>query len=388
MPKRTRTHLLPLFLLPFLWTGCGSGSSGTSGEATREPTPMVLEQSYEERGDQPLGHYTSLLQVGDALMAGTEDGLEVFTYDPDGGFTPTKHHKLQSSPAARSEVHQIRHGQGDDVWVSTSDGLARFQGTRFQLQEQSGPARDAAALGQVVWIARSNSVEVYDPGSSKISKMPILLRDGAETSDLTGTRQPLSMLHVDDSTLLVGTQFGILVAKHTGSSISWKHLYGKWDRVMGDTIFTEPGNCPLPGNRINNLRLSPDGKTVAACTDRGLATFEVAELGDWKVFQGAHRELKSGEPGKGISHEVVPGEVEMPSSDVNDVAFGPRHLYLATLKGLVRVSREGPRAEKAQLFGLEEGLPSSQVTALQVDPGGQRLYVATRYGLAGIRLTQ
>jgi ligand-binding sensor domain-containing protein len=318
-------------------------------------------------------------------MTGSEDGVEIFDYDDKKGFTSFAKYPLRASPASLSKIYRIRHGEGSDLWLSGSDGLAQFSGIDFKLQEQSGPARDAVVFRKAVWIARSHGIEVYEPVLSKLSEMPILLQDGSETSGLTGTRQPLSILTVNDSTLLVGTQFGLLVATHSGTSLHWKHLYGKWDRVMGESIFQEPGNCPLPGNQVYNLRLSPDGKYVAACTDKGLAVFDSATQKNWTIYQGVHR-VNRGEPGRGIIHREIKGEVAMPSSDITDVAFGREDLYLATRKGLVVVSRKGPKARPALVLGLDEGLPSSQVTGLEFDAKTKTLLVATRYGLATFRV--
>jgi len=379
---QTTFALLPLLLV----AGCG-GSAGSASDpaATTQAPPLKLLHTFEEHGDQPRGRYHAIQLVGTQVMAGTEDGVEMFTYDPASGFTATTHHALSASPASKSKVHRIRAGRGDDLWVSTSDGVARFVGTEFKVQEQSGPARDAADFQGVVWIARSNGLEVYEPELPKLSEMPIMLRDGSETSDLTGTRQPMSLVSAAADTLFVGCQFGMLQVTHTGTSLSWRHHYGSWDRVAGNSVIPQDGNSALPGNRVYNLRVSPDGSQLAACTDGGLALVDLPDLKDWKVYQGMHRVNRS-DPIKGIYHEEVPGNVEMPSSDVHDVAFGPKRLFLGTSKGLVLVSREGPKAMPAQVVGLDDGLPSSRVTGLAVDEARRILFVATGYGLAAFQL--
>lgn len=380
-------RLAPLLSLGLaLAAGCGSKApSPEAAAATLAGPTLRLLHAFDERGDQPRGRFTAVAVEGEQILAGTEDGLEVFAYDETNGFQSQAHHALRAGTVSPSRVQRIRRGRGEDLWVSGTDGLARFQGVSFKLQEQSGPARDAADFDGIVWIARSNGLEVYQPELPKLSEMPIVLHDGAETSELTGTRQPLSACTVAPDVLLLGTQFGLLKVQKANNSLQWNHLYGPWDRVAGNNVLPQEGNCSLPGNRVLNLRLSPDGKQVALCTDGGLAVVDLPEMKSWTTYQGTHRVNRS-DPIRGIYHEEIPGEVAMPSSDVLDVAFGERHLFLGTKKGLVVVSREGPKAMAAQVIGLDEGLPSSQVNGLALDPTRGILFVATQYGLAAYKL--
>lgn len=385
-------HRLPLAALAgvcLAMTGCG-GKSATGVGATDAGPALKALHTFEEHGEEPRGRYTAIHRVGDTLLLGTEDGLEVFQYSPDQGFVSTAHHKLRSSPVSPAVVHRIRPGEGQDVWVASSEGIARFtvggdEGVKFQVQESSGPAKDAGVYGGAVWLARSNGLEVYEPLIPKLSEMKIMLRDGSDTSGNTGTRQPLSMVAMGADDLWIGCQFGILQVHRSKTSLDWSHLYGKWYLPQGDFVAEQEGNSPLPGNRVYNLRTSPDGTELAACTDGGLAVFQPGNKDSWKVYQGIHREPRA-QPGRGIYHEEVPGNVDMPSSDVVDVAFGSQHLYLATRKGLVVVSREGPRGQTAQVLGLDEGLPSTSVTGVVLSEDGKTLFVATQYGLAAFQL--
>lgn len=366
-------------------TGCG-GKATSGGGASSEAPPLKPLHTFEEHGEAPRGRYTTIHRVDDLLLLGTEDGLEVFQFDATTGFLSKGHHSLRASAVSPAVVHHIRPGDGSDVWVASSEGIARFEvggdkGFEFKVQESSGPAKDAAVFTGAVWLARSNGLEVYEPLIPKLSEMKIMLRDGSETSTNTGTRQPLSMASVGTEDLWIGCQFGLLQVHRAKTTLDWSHKYGKWYLPQGDFVSEQEGNSPLPGNRVYNLRTSPDGAELAVCTDGGLAVFRPGDESSWKVYQGMHREPRA-QPGRGIYHEEVPGNVDMPSSDVMDVAFGATRLFLATRKGVVVVSREGPRARPAQVVGLDDGLPSSNVTGVVLSEDGKTLFVATQYGLA------
>ncbi len=378
-----RSSRLLLLLLPVALgvTGCGSSQKADSEPTTATAAPLKMLHTFEEFGESPRGRYTALLPIEDKLLVGTEDGVETFSYSPKTGFKTEERTPLKSSPGVSAVVSNIRPGKPGETWVASSEGVARFRGLKFDLQESSGPAKDSDVFRDSVWIARSNGLEVYEPALSSMNAMPILLRDGADTSENIGTKQPLSILRVDEETLAVGTQFGLVFAKRNPTGIQWSHKFGKWYLMQGSYVSVQEGNAPLPGNRVYRLRLSPDGTQVAACTDGGLALFNAKTLSDWVIYQGMHR-VPHAEPGRGLSHKEVPGNVDMPSSDIYDVAFGDKHLYLATKKGLVIVSREGPSAAKAIYVGLDEGLPSSQVNSVRLSPDKSVLYVATQYGLA------
>jgi ligand-binding sensor domain-containing protein len=370
-------------------TGCG-GKATSGGESSDEAPPLKVLHTYEEHGEAPRGRYTSIYLAGDLLLAGTEDGLEVFRYEPANGFVSQAHHPLRASPVSPAVVQRIRPGDAGDVWVASSEGIARFQlggekGIEFKVQESSGPAKDAALFTGAVWLARSNGLEVYEPLIPKLSEMKIMLRDGSDTSTNTGTRQPLSMVSQGADDLWIGCQFGLLQVHKAKTTLDWSHKYGKWYLPQGDFVSEQEGNSPLPGNRIYNLRVSPDGSVLAVCTDGGLATFRPDDPKSWKVYQGIHREPRA-QPGRGIYHEEVPGNIDMPSSDVMDVAFGEKRLFLGTNKGLVMVSREGPRARPARVVGLDDGLPSSHVTGVVLSADGKTLFVATQYGLAAFEV--
>lgn len=386
MAERARSPLL-LPLLALLLAGCGGSSKDSAEEAAAasKAAPLKILHTFEARGDQPSGIFHAIAVVGETLLAGTEDGLDVLAYDPAEGFVEKSRVPLRSNPVSAAKVHHIRVTGPGEAWIASSDGVARFQGGKVNLQEQSGPARDVTVFKGVTWIARSRSMELYEPVSSQIKKVALDIQSDEEGSNLPQVKQPLSFCPTSSDDLYVGTQFGLLHCHWTGQGDpGWRHHYGKWDRVSGNSILPVPGNNKLPGNRIYNLRLSPDGKRLAVCTDKGLGLVDLETLKDWTHFVGLHRVNKA-DSVRGLFHEEVPGNVDMPSSDIHDMAWGMGVLYLATPKGLVVVPAAGPGTGPVTVMDVSSGLPSSNVTGLALDPQRKILFVATSFGLAALR---
>lgn len=377
-------------------SGCGGGSSKSSASdesaAAREEGWKVTHV-FEELGDQSLGHYHSLALLPEAgpqgetrLLVGTEHGLQIYHYDRGQGFSAQAHHPLQQNPTTETEVRAIHPAPDGTLWIASSDGVAQYDPSQdaFPFQETSAPIHDVAlAKNGNLWLARARSLEFLQRVSSKVSEIPILLSDGAETSNMAGTKTPRVLARQGEETLWIGTEFGVIRLENKEQGFEFRHFFGPWYRVLGNSVDLQPGNTNLPGNRVLQVRVAEDNGQLAFCTDGGLALVD-PDLKTWKIYQGMHRVMKSN-PVQGIYHEEVPGAIGLPSSDIEDVAFvGPKSLFLATKAGLALVSREDPRARKPKIFGLDQGLPSEKVEALAFDSTRNILFVATRYGLAAL----
>lgn len=379
-----RTLLVITLTSALLSLGCGGSEPSKATETSVKAAPLKVLHTFESRGDQESGRFTAVYLQGEQLLVGSEDGLDVFTYDPAQGFVEGPRFELRASPVSKAVVHNIRPG-ADGLWISSSEGVARFKGGKIDLQEQSGPARDAAEFTGGLWIARSHSVEIFDPVLSQTKAFP-LPKGGADlASQQSGAKAPMSVVRASDMLLALGTQFGVQVLSRSKTGAGWSHFYGPWDLPSGTTIQRMDGNSRLPGNRIYNLRMSPDGTKLAVCTDGGLALVDPNDIaGEATLYVGTHRVNKA-DPIRGIYHEEVPGNVEMPSSDIADVAFGEGVIYAATPKGLAVLPAAGPSAGPTRVLTIEDGLPSNKIQALAYDAPSKRLFVATGFGLAAMK---
>ncbi len=381
--------VLILASIPVLFlVGCGGGPSARPQAVTKAGPPVRVLHTYEAQGETAGGDFTAVLAIGSRVLAGSKDGVELLEYHPESGFQSISRFPLRANPTSPSEVFHLRRSGDGTLWASTSDGVARFRDAGFDLQEQSGPARDAAPFRDALWIARSHTLEVFEPVSSRTDRLPILLSREQEDAALPQTRMPLSLCPTSAERILVGTQFGLLTVTHKGSTLEWTHMFGPWDRTDGRGITPMPGNSKLPGNRILNLRVAPDSKRVAVCTDHGLAVYDLDNPGGtWKNFVGLHR-VNRADPVQGLFHEEVPGNVEIPSSDISDAAFGQGAIFAGTAKGLAVLPEGGAGTGAVHFLTSEDGLPSSRVNGVDLDPTRPILFVATSFGLAALEITR
>ena len=238
---------------------------------------------------------------------------------------------LSENGLPQNTVQAIAQTPDGYIWIGTQEGLARFDGVKFQIfDKQNTPqlnSNDIRSLfvdgSGVLWIATSSGL--------------IRRWDATEFEAFANQKWAgnyLGPIVKDDSSVRFVTTRGL--------------------------VSCQAGKCALDemietlANSIKNLFVRADG-TVLVFTSTGLKVLKDGALTEWTA--------------EGLQ-----------SANVTAIAEGnDRTLWVGTSDGISEV-RDG----KARLYSISEGLPNGRVTCLKVDREGA-VWIGTSNGLARLR---
>jgi ligand-binding sensor domain-containing protein/signal transduction histidine kinase len=258
--------------------------------------------------------------------------------DPARRVTQYQHHAWGAEDGLpQNTVLSLAQAQDGALWVSTAEGLLRFDGARFQLfDKRNTPAlhsHAAHALLQdsqgVLWVGTNQGLVAYEGG---------VFRRVASEGPLA--RAVVTALAVDASGLYVATSEGL--GRLRGEHFELLGGAGATPLTGVTTLLHDAAGTLWAGGSAGLHRAGPDGRLVPVRLEPGEATTAAPSAGPPLVTS-----LREGRDGS---------------------------LWVGSWAGLYRL-----RGGQQDLFTPEDGLPSLRVTALFEDRDAN-LWVGTRLG--------
>lgn len=294
---------------------------------------------------------------------GISEGKGVFEYTRNG-----VQHFSTSNGLPSDFVTGIAAGRRGEMWVASTRGLARIDGS--EAQAYPGPSLSALALdrsGDVWAVGERGTLEHWNGSAFEQRRLPLL----------TAGSTIQTLLFASDGTLWVGTSDGLL------------HESGQERRITRDD--------GLAGNTIFTLSQAQDGSILAG-TNEGFSRIRGADIESFGPKQGlsqstvyAIAEDRQGSFWVGtkrglnqfLDRRTIPLTTSegLPTNDVGPVLQDGRGvLWVGTLgSGLAHKTAKGFAVENTT-----DGLSSNVVIALANDPDGG-LWAGTDKGLDLLR---
>lgn len=323
-----------------LWLGFGAAGGGIARLDGSTVTRTLPADGLPDADIRAL-----LGDLGSSLWIGTARGA---TYFDGADWTPL------AAPAdlPSQTIHDLL-SREDGLWVATAAGLSRFDGRWSHVGTTDGLANaDVRAVAQAVdgtlWAAHTNPLLglSVQQGNGRWQAITCALDTPASRRISAGALAP-------DGARWFATDNGI--SRYDG--LAWRH-------------FTTADG--LPDNRVSDLQIDAAGQVWIA-TPRGIARFGD---GQWtRQAAEAASQLAVG-PG-GAVWAVTEGQVARLEGDTLRLVEQPRStiiraitasddaLWAATPDGAARFDGRSWR-----FFTTEDGLPSSDVTAVARDSAG------------------
>lgn len=289
-------------------------------------------------------------------------------------------------------VLSLAQTRGGDLWIGTANGLARFDGQKFQtLSRRTTPALwhdDIEALAEddegALWIGTLGGLNVLRRGTISAYRLagnePCVLSLSARGSIVwVGTERGLyridrrepnvvrffpsgrvrAVAELPDGTLLVGSEEGLLRLGRRGLR-PFGPPADSIGRVL--TILPEPDGSLWLGSSRGLYRLSGGGLTLAGSGDRPSVIRALLRTRSGDVWIGAREGLFRIEGGvprlatSSLANEVVPALLEDRDGDV----------WAGTVtSGLVRLGKD-----PVSTFDFGDLLPDQSVWAVAADARG------------------
>lgn len=385
-PAVTARRTLPLVIAMLAATaGCLTSGGDAPAPPPAGTSPAVLATA-SLSPDESDEYITSLCLAGTTLWVGTEHAVYEVAYQT----TPPALSVVSRHAAAVDDgrINEIR-ADGDAVLVASAEGFSRRSSGEW-LRNETGNVNDVMRVGDDLWAATNNGLEVLRSGSREWRPLEV-----ASVTDYFPTKKMTCMATDATASVWVGTEFGLhhfdlrgqtelkarLAAVSSGAAPAgapgvgplWKRWFGAYQNPSGGLLSTVEGNCGLEGNQIKRIRWDAGGKRFAVCTERGVNFFDGAS---WTSLTGTGDVFTMNEAGELVRRQVE-GSVAIPTPEAYDVAVDGPVVWMATRSGLARV---GPD-RSTTLVTLEHGLPSNGVRALALDAGRGVLFVGTENGL-------
>ncbi len=259
------------------------------------------------------------------------------------------------------------------IWVGTNEGLARFDGNRFERLPQDTPA-------QVRCLFEDREGDLWVGASTGLARFRDDLFTAYGRSEGLPSDDPNTVFQDSHGRLWVGFHDSGLMLLEGGP----RHVYTTRDGLPNNEIFSirETGNGDLLIGAREGMARMHDGKFTRFKPSDPLARFSVFDVLEdsagrtWLATGGGLGELV------GNRYQVViPGEPMLIAAVVTLSEDGSGGLWAGTYgKGLWHIG-----GGERHLYTTAEGLPSDAIRSLERDPDGT-LWIGTfGGGLAAFR---
>ncbi|MEM7658149.1 MAG: two-component regulator propeller domain-containing protein, partial [Bacteroidota bacterium] len=278
----------------------------------------------------------------------------VAKYDPDlSRFTSVLNAQAQTEPIT---VQAICRGPNQWLWLGTQDhGLIRIhkeQGKQSRLVHQAGNSRSllpgeihtVKQIGGEIWAGTDHGLSVVDPSRFSIRNYPL----NHPESD-----PPASVYDLE-----IGPDSLIYLASHEG-------LIQLDPQTMAFRFFQYDPQTPngLPENHLNDVAIEADGTIWLGTASHGLVEARLNELGELIC----------------TTHLADPEDpLSLFNKDFLSVLPTKDHIWIGSVQGLQWMDRATLEFDRA---GMEAGLPTPNVTGLQIDESGF-VWCGTNPGIA------
>lgn len=256
-------------------------------------------------------------------------GQATFPRDPRQALTQYKIDNWQTEQGLPlNTVQALLQTRDGYLWVGTGGGLARFDGVRFTtFESQLAQLSSQSIFGFLedrdgnLWIGYSGGAAVFRDGRFKI----------AFGNEVTEGRRVWAFARAPDGAIWAATENGLVRWKDGGA-----HVF-------------KTGNGPI-ANRLRSIAFDRKGRLWIATSGDGLLSFDGARFAALT-------------PANGFPNLAVRSVLADPSGGVWAATAG---------SGLVHVGEDG----RLSIYGVKEGLPTDQLTALARDANGS-LWIGT-----------
>jgi ligand-binding sensor domain-containing protein/signal transduction histidine kinase len=372
---------------------------------------QYIHSSWTEREGFALPTVQALAQTPDGyLWLGTSSGIYRF----DGvHFVPWK--PVEGEALPNNEVRALELSRDGTLWIGTASGVSKL--TRGRLQNFT--ARNGLPDGKVVTILEDHAGSLWVATTGSTSGSLSVIQNGSvktyTTADGLPSSSVLSLFEDRANNLWIGASDGLCKWRPGAGGCSQRFPAtalsveedGGGNLLVGDTVTRtvlrlSDGALKPAIRSENNVSLAPrvllrdrDGNVWIGTMGQGLV-----RLRDGKAERFTRRDGLSGDL-IGTLFEDREGNLWVGTTNGLDRFRNPKVPRLSTIEGLsgdlitsVYATRDGDtwvgtsggglnRLHKGSIthYLLEDGLPSTTITALFED-AGQRLWVATTAGLA------
>ena len=329
-----------------IWLSYGNPSDGISQLTLNSGTPSVI--TFSADNDFPLATLGDVASVNGRLLIGTSNGL----YEQSAG-------QWTALPLpADLPTHDFTEliGARGTVWLSSNQGISRFDGTQFQQFTQA----DGLLSNEISTLAIGPGETPYAAYAVPGMGLSRLQSDGGwELLDCPTTAPQSMRIYAADQAPDGSTWFA------TDSGVA-RVLDGKWQ------IFTQFHG--LPNGRLWDIDVNGRG-TVLVGGQQGMGLYQ---NGVWarapvgEISQVAINDndvvwaIQEADILK-VQNDALDLVTQLPSNPIGNLIATDDAVWLGTSDGIARLDAI---TDQWQLYGVGEGLPFNRTPTLSVDDEG------------------